>query len=79
MFLEIITPDKKIFSGDVQSVHVPGSGGQLQVLENHAPLISNISKGEIRIKTAEGDKSFAINSGVIEVLKNNLVILAETA
>ncbi|HKR03536.1 MAG TPA: ATP synthase F1 subunit epsilon [Bacteroidia bacterium] len=77
MHLEIITPDKKLFSGDVISVLVPGAAGQFQVLNNHAPIISTLIKGKVKIKTKEGEKSFDVNSGVIEVLKNNVVVLVE--
>ena len=79
MFLEIITPDQKVFEGEVSSVHIPGSGGQFQILENHAPLISNIAKGEVRIKTEQGEQAFNVSGGVMEVLKNKLIILAESA
>jgi len=77
MHLDIITPDKKLFSGEVTSVLVPGSAGQFQVLNNHAPIISTLTKGKVKIKTKEGEQSFDVNSGVIEVLKNNIVVLVE--
>jgi F-type H+-transporting ATPase subunit epsilon len=77
MHLDIITPDKKLFSGDVTSVLVPGTAGQFQVLNNHAPIISTLTKGKVKIKTKEGEQSFDVNSGVIEVLKNNIVVLVE--
>lgn len=77
MHLDIITPDKKLFSGEVTSVLVPGTAGQFQVLNNHAPIISTLIKGKVVIKSSEGEKSFDIKSGVIEVLKNNVVVLAE--
>lgn len=77
MHLDIITPDKKLFSGEVISVLVPGAAGQFQVLNNHAPIISTLIKGKVKIKTKEGEKSFDVNSGVIEVLKNNVVVLVE--
>ena len=77
MHLDIITPDKKLFSGEVISVLVPGAAGQFQVLNNHAPIISTLIKGKVKIKTKEGEQSFDVNSGVIEVLKNNVVVLVE--
>lgn len=77
MFLEIITPDKRIFSGDVTSVSVPGADGRFQVLNNHAPIISTLQKGQVRIKSSEGEKTFEVKGGVIEVLKNKVVVLAE--
>jgi F-type H+-transporting ATPase subunit epsilon len=78
MFLEIITPEKKIYSGEVTSVKVPGAIGQFQILKNHAPIISTLVKGKVVIKTATGNESFDVNGGVIEVLKNKIVVLAET-
>ena len=75
MHLDILAPDKKIFSGEVTSVQVPGADGQFQVLNNHAAIISTLIKGKVKIKTAEGEKTFDITSGVIEVLKNKIAIL----
>ena len=77
MQVDIITPDEKLFSGESTSVVVPGSDGSLGILNNHAPLISALSKGVIKLQTAEGEKSFNVSSGVIEVLKNKVIILAE--
>ncbi len=77
MHLDILTPDKKLFSGEVSSVLVPGAAGQFQVLNNHAPIISTLIKGKVKIKTAEGEKIFDVTSGVIEVLKNKIVVLVE--
>jgi F-type H+-transporting ATPase subunit epsilon len=78
MFLDIITPDKKVFSGDVSSITVPGTKGIFQVLNNHAPIISTLSKGVVKYKTIEGEKTVIINSGVIEVLKNKIILLLES-
>ena len=78
MFLEIITPDKKIFSGEVTSVTVPGANGQFQILNNHAPIISTLLNGNVKVKTASGIQNFNVNGGVVEVLKNKIVVLAES-
>ena len=78
MFLEIITPDKKVFSGEVTSVQVPGTDGQFQILKNHAPIISTLTNGKVKIKTAGGSQSFDVKGGVVEVLKNNIIVLAES-
>ena len=78
MYLEIITPDKKVFSGEVTSVKVPGTLGQFQILKNHAPIISTLTNGKVTIKTAAGTQSFDVNGGVVEVLKNKIVVLAES-
>ena len=78
MFLEIITPDKKVFAGEVSSVHVPGTLGQFQILKNHAPIISTLTAGKVKIKTASGVQSFEVKGGVVEVLKNKIIVLAES-
>lgn len=77
MQLEILTPDKKIFEGECTSVSVPGTDGRFQMLNNHAPIISTLGDGEVRIKTASGDQSFKIKGGVVEMLNNKLILLAE--
>lgn len=79
MFLEIITPDKKVFEGEVKSVLVPGSGGQFQMLENHAAIISTLINGRVKVKTKTGEETFDVHGGVVEMLKNKVVILAESA
>lgn len=78
MQLDIITPDKKLFSGEVRLVQVPGTKGSFAVLENHAPIISTLQKGKIKvIQAAEHIQYFEIKGGMIEVLKNKITILAE--
>ncbi|MCD4695653.1 MAG: ATP synthase F1 subunit epsilon [Bacteroidales bacterium] len=78
MNIEIINPDKIIFSGDADLVQLPGKDGSFEILENHAPLISVLKKGKVKIvdKTKEA-QFFDIKGGVIEVLKNKILILAE--
>lgn len=77
MNLEIITPDKKVFSGEATSVTFPGTEGQFQVLNSHAPLVSTLGKGEILIDTASGKQTYSVDGGVVEVLNNNILVLAE--
>ena len=76
MYLEIVTPDDKVFEGEVVSVSLPGVRGTFQVLNNHAPLISALEKGKVSIK-GEQDQEFVIDGGVAEVLVNKVVVLAE--
>lgn len=79
MYLEIITPEKKLFSGEVKLVQVPGSKGSFEILHNHAPIISTLDEGRIKIiSTGEEIKFFDIGGGVIESKQNNIVILAES-
>tara|TARA_Y100001935_G_scaffold238921_1_gene225950 strand:+ start:651 stop:920 length:270 start_codon:yes stop_codon:yes gene_type:complete len=89
MFLEIVSPEKTLFEGDVTSVHVPGSEGSFQILNNHAPIVSTLKKGSIRLKGnfdtnqdnldihSNNEASLNIQSGVIEVKKNKLIILVD--
>jgi F-type H+-transporting ATPase subunit epsilon len=79
MLLEIITPDKKVYSGEAISVSVPGSSGRFQMLDNHAPIISTLLNGKVKVKDKEGVKEFDVKGGVVENLKNKVVILAESA
>lgn len=77
MNVEIITPDKELFNGEASSVIVPGSDGLLGILNDHAPLISSLTNGDVKLKTADGEKTFTVNGGVVEVLNNKVMILAE--
>lgn len=78
MKLEIITPDKSVYTGEVSLVQLPGIDGSFEILNNHAPLISVLKKGRIKIKDDQNkEQFFEVNGGVIEVLKNKVLILAE--
>ncbi len=76
MQVDIITPDTVLFSGEASVVTLPGVSGAFQILNNHAPIISALAKGNVVVKNNEGEKTFAIQSGIAEVLKNKIVILA---
>ena len=77
--LELITPTGKVYSGEVESVQLPGEEGRFQVLYNHAPMIAMLQKGEVKVVEASHTKqSFYIDKGVFEVLNNQAVILAES-
>jgi F-type H+-transporting ATPase subunit epsilon len=78
MHLEIITPDKKVFEGEVAIVTFPGSDGSFQVLNNHAPLVSLLKDGVVEYKTLDRDATQVnITGGVVEVLKNKVIVLAD--
>ncbi len=77
MQLDIITPDKNLFSGDANALVVPGVDGFLGILNNHAPLISALTKGSIKVTTSNGEENYDVNGGVIEVKDNKVIILAE--
>lgn len=78
MLLEIYTPDRKVFEGQVDSATFPGAKGSFQVLNNHAPLISTLEKGTVVYKSNNNKQELNIGGGVVEVLNNKVVLLAET-
>ena len=80
MQLIILSPEKELFSGAVKSVKVPGSGGQFEVLNGHAPIVSSLDKGVVRVIEEGGEKrEFAVDRGFIEVLHNEVSVLVTEA
>ncbi len=79
MKLSILTPEKQLFDGEVTSVKVPGSRGPFEILNNHAPVVSSLAKGEVLIKTSNGEETFNIENGFVEVLNNNISLLVQSA
>ncbi len=78
--LEIITPEKIVLQDQASSLSAPGSHGGFQVLYNHAPLLSKLEIGELKVKDRNGnDTSFAVSGGFVEVRDNRVVVLVETA
>ncbi len=78
--LEIVTPRCIVFKGEVTSFSAPGVMGGFQVLYNHAPLLSSLKIGGVKIKEAGGSEShYAISGGFVEVRENHILLLAETA
>jgi F-type H+-transporting ATPase subunit epsilon len=78
MQLEIISPEKTMFEGSAKLVQLPGSDGSFEIMENHAPIISTLKKGKIKIISESNQTEFIeINGGVIEMMKNKIIILAE--
>ena len=77
--LEIVTPEKLAFEDDVDSVVLPGSQGELGVLPHHAPLVSTLGVGELRIRKGANEEAFAIAGGFLQVLPDKVVVMAETA
>ncbi|MCQ2228452.1 MAG: ATP synthase F1 subunit epsilon [Bacteroidales bacterium] len=74
--LEIITPEKTLYKGAIELVEVPGKRGRFTVLHNHAPIISTLEKGQIRIKAADGkEEIFDCNAGYLECSDNKVSIL----
>ena len=77
--LEIVTPERQVYSDTVDSVQVPGSEGELGVLPHHAPLVSTLGVGELRFRKDGNEESFAIVGGFLQVRPDRVVVLAETA
>jgi len=77
MHLEIITPEKKIFEGDVTIVTFPGADGSFQIMNDHAPLVSLLKDGQVIYKSKESIEQVTITGGVVEVLKNKVIVLAD--
>ncbi|AXT62134.1 F0F1 ATP synthase subunit epsilon [Aquimarina sp. AD10] len=92
MYLEIVTPEAVLFSGEVTSVAVPGVDGEFQMLDNHAPIISLLAKGNVKVygdmnleeevadkftKGENGETLLPINSGAIEMKDNKVIVLAD--
>ncbi|HSK51827.1 MAG TPA: F0F1 ATP synthase subunit epsilon [Clostridia bacterium] len=77
--LEIVTPERLAFEDDVDSVNVPGIEGELGILPHHAPLLSMLGFGELRIRRGGAEESFAIVGGFVQVRPDKVVVMAETA
>ena len=78
MHLEIVTPDKNIFAGEIDLIKLPGSKGSFEILENHAPLISTLEEGPVKVIDKTGaEHIFQILKGVVECLDNKVVVLVE--
>jgi F-type H+-transporting ATPase subunit epsilon len=77
--LEIVTPERLAYSDTVDSVVLPGSEGELGVLPHHAPLVSTLGVGELRIRKGGQEESFAIVGGFLQVRPDKVVVMAETA
>lgn len=78
MILEIVTPDEKIFEGEIRHVQLPGKEGLFGILNNHAPIVSTLVKGRVKVEVSDGDiKYFEIGGGVVEMNNNKVIVLAE--
>ncbi len=92
MYLEIVSPEATLFSGEVNSVTVPGVNGEFQMLENHAPIVSLLQEGVVKFdgdikleeeyeakfsKDSNGKTTLVINSGTVEMKDNKVIVLAD--
>ncbi|MFO7853539.1 MAG: ATP synthase F1 subunit epsilon [Bacteroidota bacterium] len=79
MKIEIITPEKKVYQGDIRSLKVPGKKGAFQVLKDHAAIVSTLVEGKVTVTDKNNlDKVFEIQGGVVEVRNNIIILLAES-
>lgn len=78
MHISVLTPDRNVFDGDARSVKVPGSSGEFEVLDNHAPIVSALDAGKVQIRLDKGQMlEFRIEKGFIEVLNNTVSLLVQ--
>jgi F-type H+-transporting ATPase subunit epsilon len=80
MTLEILSPEKKIFSGEVYGVQLPGISGSFEVLDKHAPMVSALKSGKLKVLTDKtATTSYTIQGGFVEILNNKAIVLIEGA
>ncbi len=78
MNIVVLTPEKEVYQGEANAVNVPGTNGQFEVLNGHAPLVSSLSEGKVKLTLADGGvKNFSIERGFIEVLRNEVSLLVQ--
>jgi F-type H+-transporting ATPase subunit epsilon len=79
MFLEIITPDKKVYEGEIKRIRLPGSKGLFEILKNHAPIISTLGNGIIRVIDEDDRRhTWEITGGIVENKDNTVIVLLES-
>lgn len=77
MTVEILSPEAAIFKGEASYVGLPGADGSLGILKGHAPLITTLRQGDVVVRTPQGDQTFTVKGGSVEVLNDKVTILAE--
>ena len=77
MKVKITKPDSTVFEGEAKQIHLPGVGGRFEILDNHAPIISSLAKGIVRVVTDDGEQAFDIRGGVVKSQQNDLMILVQ--
>lgn len=75
---QILTPEGTLYEGEVSGVKMPGTLGSFEVKFNHAPIVSTLEKGTILIRKEDGDQSYKISGGFVEMVNNKLTLLAES-
>jgi F-type H+-transporting ATPase subunit epsilon len=79
LHLEVVTQEKRLFSGDVDMVVAPGGEGELGILPHHAPLLTTLREGVLRVKRGGGEEYFSIGGGFMEVQPDHVIVLADVA
>lgn len=82
MHLEILTPEKKLYAGDVYGIQLPGISGSFEILEKHAPMVSALGKGTVKLlldKSGQNNLRYTIQGGFMEVIQNKVTVLVEGA
>lgn len=76
---QILTPEGVLFEGQAVGVKVPGASGRFEVLHGHAPILSSLEKGRVTVRGPEGERHFEVTGGFVEVNRERLTLLAESA
>ncbi len=82
MQLDILTPERKLYSGEVYGVQLPGISGSFEILEKHAPMVSALGKGNLKVlldKSGNNTSRYEVSGGFIEVINNKVTVLVESA
>jgi F-type H+-transporting ATPase subunit epsilon len=82
MILEVLTPERKIYSGEVYGVQLPGTEGLFEILENHAPMVAALGEGKMKIiidKNGSKSETYQINGGFVETSNNKTSVVLESA
>ena len=77
--LKIVSPERVVYDDVIDSIVVPGTVGQFEILENHAPIISTLEKGQVRFRTPQGEQTLDITTGFVTVKKNQVNVCVEVA
>lgn len=75
MQVEVLTPDKTLYTGEAEVITLPGVNGSFQIMDNHAALIANLKAGQMEVKNGGNVELFEVSGGLVEVIKNKVVVL----
>lgn len=75
MQVEVLTPDKTLYTGEAEVITLPGVNGSFQIMDNHAALIANLKAGQMEVKNGSNVELFEVSGGLVEVIKNKVVVL----